>query len=188
MSPLASGPPPGDHVSPILRALAPVHDIAFRGSPVEAWIKARRDRYPVTSPGWFVLDELLDDWRERADTGTFLSTVDDEWSTWRHEDGSVRIDHMDSRPGDYHGPPPLLRGPVEVAEFTDEEMEQMPRVRLVPWEDKRCKEWNPFGRGRCDRVADHDGLHTVHDEEFPGSVRAWGRRREIGWGKPDAGS
>lgn len=24
---------------------------------------------------------------------------------WRHADGSVRVDHMDSRPGDYYGEP-----------------------------------------------------------------------------------
>lgn len=29
-------------------------------------------------------------------------------STWRHKDGSVRVDHMDAQEGDYFGPPPIM--------------------------------------------------------------------------------
>lgn len=27
--------------------------------------------------------------------------------TWRHADGSVRVDHMDAQAGDYYGPAPI---------------------------------------------------------------------------------
>jgi hypothetical protein len=47
-----------------------------RGSDVEAWIKWQRDRHPKGSDwshGWYVLDDLLDSYREHSDTGTSLS-------------------------------------------------------------------------------------------------------------------
>lgn len=50
---------------------------ARRGSDVEAWIKRRRDTY--VGPGeqkigaWYVVNQLLDDYREHADTGTPLA-------------------------------------------------------------------------------------------------------------------
>ena len=43
-----------------------------RGSDVELWLRRTRDKYPVTSPGWFVLDDLLEDYRLCADTGDSL--------------------------------------------------------------------------------------------------------------------
>lgn len=49
-----------------------------RGSDVEVWIKRRRDSLPggedprKTSVGWLVFDDLLDDYRAHADTGTPL--------------------------------------------------------------------------------------------------------------------
>lgn len=46
-----------------------------RGDPVEAWLRAHRDRqvdeYGRTR-GWHLLDNLLDDYRLHADTGTPL--------------------------------------------------------------------------------------------------------------------
>ena len=47
----------------------------MRGDEVEAWIRRRRDerpraKYPMS---WHALDDLLDDYRLHADTGTPLS-------------------------------------------------------------------------------------------------------------------
>lgn len=48
-----------------------------RGDVVEAWIKRARDDFQKeAAPGataWHVLDDLLNDYREHADTGTPLS-------------------------------------------------------------------------------------------------------------------
>lgn len=44
-----------------------------RGDPVAEWIKRRRDEYSENSIVWGVMDNLLDDYREHADTGTPLS-------------------------------------------------------------------------------------------------------------------
>jgi hypothetical protein len=44
-----------------------------RGDEVEAWIKRRRDEMPRTGDEWHTLDWLLDEYRERADTGTPLT-------------------------------------------------------------------------------------------------------------------
>jgi hypothetical protein len=55
-----------------------------RGDEVERWIKRERDTYNQYSAGedgaaWFALDDLLDDYRLHADTGTpldqFVSTT-----------------------------------------------------------------------------------------------------------------
>jgi hypothetical protein len=43
-----------------------------RGSDVEAYIRGFRDMYPKGTPWWATLDELLDDYRLRADTGLSL--------------------------------------------------------------------------------------------------------------------
>lgn len=43
-----------------------------RGDEVEAWIKRRRDEFDHVSTGWIIHDEMLDDYREHADTGTPL--------------------------------------------------------------------------------------------------------------------
>jgi len=43
-----------------------------RGDAVEAWLKTQRDRHPRDS-SWWVLDELLDDYRLHADTSTPLA-------------------------------------------------------------------------------------------------------------------
>jgi len=45
----------------------------MRGDEVEAWIKRRRDEMPRTGDEWATLDWMLDEYRERADTGTPLS-------------------------------------------------------------------------------------------------------------------
>lgn len=44
---------------------------AERGDPVEAWLKRKRDEY--TWESWHIIDDLLDDYRLHADTGTPLS-------------------------------------------------------------------------------------------------------------------
>ena len=50
-----------------------------RGSDVEAWIKRARESQRAghslqsRTGAWYVLDDLLDDYREHADTGTPLS-------------------------------------------------------------------------------------------------------------------
>jgi hypothetical protein len=47
---------------------------AYRGSSTEAYIKAERDSWgkDTDREGWIALDNLLDDYRLRADTGTKL--------------------------------------------------------------------------------------------------------------------
>lgn len=55
-----------------------------RGDAVEAWIKRHRDSYgSQVDDAWRVLDDLLDDYREHADTGTPL----DREVQGPHEDG-----------------------------------------------------------------------------------------------------
>jgi len=50
-----------------------------RGSDVEAWIKRTRDKYSRYWPdnldyhSWTVLDQMLDDYRLRADTGRSMA-------------------------------------------------------------------------------------------------------------------
>lgn len=53
---------------------------AERGDEVEAWLKRRRDKFPKpdrywaeSDLQWSTLDDLLDAYREHADTGTPLS-------------------------------------------------------------------------------------------------------------------
>lgn len=48
---------------------------ARRGDPIDAWIKRRRDELGRGDGGsaWHALDDLLDDYREHADTGTPLT-------------------------------------------------------------------------------------------------------------------
>jgi hypothetical protein len=43
-----------------------------RGSDVEQWIKRFRDAYIPGMSAWIALDDLLDDYRLRADLGTPL--------------------------------------------------------------------------------------------------------------------
>ncbi len=50
----------------------PVHR-AQRGSDVEAWLKRWRDRYEPGDPGYFTLDNALNDYREHADCGVPLN-------------------------------------------------------------------------------------------------------------------
>jgi hypothetical protein len=49
---------------------------ARRGDPVEAWIKRTRDALTLDrgddGPAWHALNDLLDDYRDHADTGTPL--------------------------------------------------------------------------------------------------------------------
>lgn len=65
-------------VAKVIALPPPVHE-ARRDSDVAAWIKAYRDQYaePKDSPyshpfAWHVLDELLNDYRDHADTGVPL--------------------------------------------------------------------------------------------------------------------
>jgi hypothetical protein len=51
----------------------PAQHIPRRGSDVEAWIKARRDSFQIGHHSWYALDELLDDYREKADQGLMLA-------------------------------------------------------------------------------------------------------------------
>lgn len=44
-----------------------------RKSDVEKWIKKNRNSYPSRSSKWYALDDLLEDYRLHADTGTPLS-------------------------------------------------------------------------------------------------------------------
>lgn len=55
----------------IPRLVHPSHS-PRRGSDVEAWLKAERDKYQERTEAWYALDELLDDYRLRADTGRGL--------------------------------------------------------------------------------------------------------------------
>lgn len=51
----------------------PINHRPTRGSDVEAWIKRRRNQTAVKgSAEWYVLDTLLDDYRDHVDTGTPL--------------------------------------------------------------------------------------------------------------------
>lgn len=43
-----------------------------RGDAVEQWLKARRDRHREQTDDWCHIDELLDEYRLHADTGTPL--------------------------------------------------------------------------------------------------------------------
>lgn len=43
-----------------------------RGDQTEAWLKAQRDQRSAKTDEWVVIDELLDDYRLHADTGTRL--------------------------------------------------------------------------------------------------------------------
>lgn len=55
--------------------------LPFRGSDVEEWLRFKRDERIVWDPScgerrtreWYVLDELLDDYRLHADTGVPLT-------------------------------------------------------------------------------------------------------------------
>lgn len=53
----------------------PAPHVPRRGSNVEAWLKHCRDQYEPNTEPWRQLDELLDDYRLRADTGTDLTAV-----------------------------------------------------------------------------------------------------------------
>lgn len=48
-----------------------------RGDDVEAWLKQKRDEHAAGSIVWTALDDLLDDYREHADTGTPLNEDDE---------------------------------------------------------------------------------------------------------------
>jgi predicted TIM-barrel fold metal-dependent hydrolase len=58
------------------RELAKVTGCAHRADDVAAWIKEHRDRYlngAERTGAWYAIDDLLDDYREHADTGTPLN-------------------------------------------------------------------------------------------------------------------
>jgi hypothetical protein len=54
-------------------AILPAH-VPHRGSDVEAWLKRIRDGYPRSGldPEWNVVDDILENYREHADTGVPL--------------------------------------------------------------------------------------------------------------------
>lgn len=47
-----------------------------RGDDVEAWLKRRRDSFPKNTRQWSCIDDLLDDYRLHADTGSHLDEED----------------------------------------------------------------------------------------------------------------
>lgn len=47
-----------------------------RGDDVEAWLKRQRDSYPRNTRQWSAIDDLLDDYRLHADTGSRLDEED----------------------------------------------------------------------------------------------------------------
>jgi hypothetical protein len=50
-----------------------------RGSDVEAWLMAKRDeQHHYYGPEWHVIDQLLDEYRLRADIGLMLSEEMDD--------------------------------------------------------------------------------------------------------------
>jgi hypothetical protein len=49
------------------------HSLPHRRDPVATYIKRWRNRYDENTSGWIALDNLLDDYRLHADTGTKLS-------------------------------------------------------------------------------------------------------------------
>jgi hypothetical protein len=71
---IACGHPADHHQSALASALI-AHQEAQqprRGDAVETWLKAQRDEYREQTDDWFHLDELLDQYRLHADTGTPL--------------------------------------------------------------------------------------------------------------------
>lgn len=44
-----------------------------RGSDVEAWLRQYRDQFPKLTTAWYALDDLLDEYRLRADVGRTLT-------------------------------------------------------------------------------------------------------------------
>ncbi len=48
--------------------------------------------------------------------------------TWRHRDGSVRVDHMDASPGDYYGKPKV--GDTAQTRATPAELEDLLRTGI----------------------------------------------------------
>lgn len=51
----------------------------MRGDPVETWLKYNRDLHtPPTTLEWEAINWLLDEYRERADTGRPLGTDEDD--------------------------------------------------------------------------------------------------------------
>lgn len=44
-----------------------------RGDEVEAWLKGHRDGVEKKSIGWWVLDDLIDEYRLRSDYGKSLT-------------------------------------------------------------------------------------------------------------------
>lgn len=58
----------------------PEAHVPHRGSDVEAYIKARRDSFmQLEDAEWFALDDLLDDYRYRADLGLDLLSEIPPW-------------------------------------------------------------------------------------------------------------
>ena len=47
-----------------------------RGDDVEAWLKRQRDSYPKNTRQWSCIDDLLDNYRLHADTGSHLDEED----------------------------------------------------------------------------------------------------------------
>lgn len=63
-----------------------------RGDQIEQWLKAHRDRREERDGVWWYLDEMLDDYRLHADTGTPLDqhvceggNVDDCYGCYEQE-------------------------------------------------------------------------------------------------------
>jgi hypothetical protein len=54
----------------------PVYHQPHRGDEIEAWIKAARDGWDKYTHSWEALNDLLEDYRLKADTGMPLSGED----------------------------------------------------------------------------------------------------------------
>lgn len=73
----------------------------FGGTHVRIVDSDRRDGWAVSPSGFYAFGQWEAMWEGRGPL-----EVCGPWGaepTWRHTDGSVREDHMDTRPGDYFG-------------------------------------------------------------------------------------
>lgn len=65
------------HTAALILMEGPPAHIPMRGTDVELWLKRCRDEYPRqhSNDAWTALDDLLDDYRLRADTGSAMDAL-----------------------------------------------------------------------------------------------------------------
>jgi hypothetical protein len=92
--------------------------VPMRGDAVEKWLKAKRDEWPrphssMETQGWDVLDELLDEYRLRADTGLTLTDDIADATEFRERKQTIvdrleelRLEFQSYSPGRRDRPPP----------------------------------------------------------------------------------